>query len=124
MKDSSDSDGRASQRQVRENAQEARPTAESDKAGVDDDSSVMQSMVAALAAPVEGALDSVRERERFAKQGRDLGPDQVGGISGQRAQDIPAVGDDEPKGKVPQRPDDVEAEPIDTTDDHAPGGRR
>lgn len=124
MKDSSDSDGRASQRQVRENAQEARPTPESDKAGVDDDSSVMQSMVAALAAPVEGALDSVRERERFAKQGRDLGPDQVGGISGQRAQDIPTVGDDEPKGKVPQRPDDVEAEPIDTTDDHAPGGRR
>jgi hypothetical protein len=124
MKDSTDRDSRASQQQARENAQDARQPRKSDKSKVDDDSSVMQSMVAALAAPVEGALDSVRERERFAKQGRDLGPDQVGGISGQRAQDIPTVSDDEPKGKVPQRPDDVEAEPIDTTDDHAPGGRR
>jgi hypothetical protein len=124
MKDSSDSDSRASQQQAPENAQDARRTRKSDTAGVDDDSSVTQSMVAALAAPVEGALDSVRERERFAKQGRDLGPDQVGGISGQRAQDIPHVGDDEPKANVPQRLHDAEAEPIDTTDDHAPGGRR
>jgi hypothetical protein len=117
------SDRELSQQQARENAEDARASRKSGQAGVDDDSSVMQSMVAALGAPVEGAIDSLREREKFANQGRDLGPDQVGGISGQRAEDIPNLDTQEKRSKLPSRPEDAEAEPTNVAEDHAPGGR-
>jgi hypothetical protein len=126
MNDSKDkpSDRELSKRQARENADAARATRKNGP-GVDDDSDVVQSMVGALGAPVEGALDSIRERERFAERGRDLGPDQVGGISGQRAEDIPNVGEDgKRRGRVPQRPEDAEAEPGDIAEDLTPGNPR
>jgi hypothetical protein len=125
MKDSSSkdtsSDRNLSRRQTHEDAQAPR---NAEVPGADDDSSVAQSMVSALGAPVEGALDSVRERERFANQGRDLGPDQVGGISGQRAADIPNVGGHPKKEKEPLCSDDARLEPTDTADDPVSNGRR
>lgn len=115
----------ASQRQARANAEAARDTRKSHRPGVEDDSEVVESLVGTLAAPVEGALDSVRERERLAERGKDPGPDQVGGVSGQRAADIPHR-DGEPPGKVPTRPEDAEAEPRDIAEDMTrdrPGAR-
>jgi hypothetical protein len=107
-----------SQRQARENADEARATRQSRRAGVDDDSEIVQSLVSTLAAPVEAALDSTRERERRAERGQDIGPDQVGGISGQRSEDIPNVdAHGQRRARVPQRPEDAEAEPTEIAED-------
>jgi hypothetical protein len=126
MNDSKDkpSDRELSKRQARENADAARATRKNEP-GVDDDSDVVQSLVGVLGAPVEGALDSIREREQFAERGQDLGPDQVGGISGQRAEDVPNFGEDRKRrARVPQRPEDAEAEPGDIAQDQTPGNPR
>lgn len=120
-----------SQRQARETAEAARDTRKSHRPGVDDDSEIVRSMVGTLGAPVEGALDSIRERERAAARGQDPGPDQVGGVSGQRAADIPHYDGDaksNPRAgaKVPTRPEDAEAEPRDIAEDMTrdrPGAR-
>jgi hypothetical protein len=107
-----------SQRQARENRDDARATRQSHRPGVDDDSEIVQSLVSTLAAPVEGTLDSMRERERRAERGQDIGPDHVGGISGQRGEDIPNVdADGERRAQVPRRPEDAEAEPTDIAED-------
>lgn len=114
-----------SQRQARENADAARDTRRSHQPGVDDDSDIVRSLVGTLGAPVEGALDSLRERERRAEHGQDVGPDQVGGVSGQRAEDIPQYGA-ERRGKVPTKPEDAEAEPSEIAEDMTrdrPGAR-
>ena len=105
-----------SQRQARENADAARDTRRSHQPGVDDDSEIVRSLVGTLGAPVEGALDSLRERERLAERGQDPGPDQVGGVSGQRASDIPHH-DRERAGTVPTKPEDAEAEPGEIAED-------
>ena len=63
----------ASQRQARENAEAARDTRKSHQPGVDDDSEVVQSLVGTLGAPVEGAIDAIRERERRGQHGQDPG---------------------------------------------------
>jgi hypothetical protein len=116
-----------SQEQARENADAARATRTSNHAGVDDDSEVVQSLVSTLAAPIEGALDSTRERERRAEHGGDVGPDQVGGVSGQRAEDVPNVDErGQSRARVPQRPEDAEAEPSEIAEDMTrdrPGAR-
>lgn len=117
-----------SQRRARESADAARDTRKSHEPGVDDDSDIVQSLVGALGAPVEGALDSIRERERYAEHGQELGPDQVGGVTGQRAEDIPQYGEERPenRGKVPTKPEDAEAEPSDIAEDMTrdrPGAR-
>lgn len=112
-----------SQRKARENAEAARDTRKSHRPGVDDDSEIVRSMVGTLGVPVEGALDSIRERERAAARGQDPGPDQVGGVSGQRAADVRHYDRD---AKVPTRPDDAEAEPQDIAEDMTrdrPGAR-
>lgn len=114
-----------SQREARENADAVRDSRKSHRPGVDDDSDIVRSLVGALGAPVEGALDSMRERERRGERGQDLGPDQVGGVSGQRAEDIPQYGS-EPRGNVPTKPEDAEAEPSDIAEDMTrdrPGAR-
>ena len=114
-----------SRRQARENADAARDTRRSHQPGVDDDSDIVRSLVGTLGAPVEGALDSMRERERFAEHGEDLGPDQVGGVTGQRDEDIPHYGEDR-CAKVPTKPEDAEAEPSEIADDMTrdrPGAR-
>lgn len=119
------SEREVSQRQARENADAARDTRRSHRPGVDDDSEIVRSLVGTLGAPVEGALDSVRERERYAERGQDLGPDQVGGVSGQRTEDIPRH-DDKARGTVPTRPEDAEAEPSEIAEDMTrdrPGAR-
>lgn len=114
-----------SRRQARENADAARDTRTSHQPGVDDDSDIVRSLVETLGAPVEGALDSMQERERFAEHGEDLGPDQVGGVTGQRTEDIPHY-DREPRAKVPTKPEDAEAEPSEVAEDMTrdrPGAR-
>ncbi len=59
-----------SQRQARGNADQAGETRKSHRPGVEDDSEIVQSLVATLGAPVEGALDSMHERERAAEEVR------------------------------------------------------
>jgi hypothetical protein len=116
-------DREVSQRQARENAEAARDTRRSDEPGVDDDSDIIESLVGTLGAPVEGALEEVQERERYAQRGEDLGPDQVGGVTGQRTQDIPHYGR---KSTVPTQPSDAEAEPKNVAEDATrdrPGAR-
>jgi hypothetical protein len=106
-----------SQRQARENAEALRDTRRSHQPGIDDDSEVMKSLVGTLGAPVEGALDSMRERERGA--GRDgAGADQAGDVARQRGHetDIPRR-DTAPTGRVPTRPEDAEAEPSEIAED-------
>ena len=115
-KDKDPSDRQISQRQARENADAARDTRKSHRPGVDDDSDIVESLVGTLGAPVEGALDSMRERERYAERGEDLGPDQVGGVTGQRTEDIPHY-DAERPAKVPTKPEDAEAEPSEIAED-------
>jgi hypothetical protein len=68
----------------------------------------------------------MRERESAAARGEDPGPDEVGGVSGQRAQD---ASDDGSKSRatVPTRPEDAEAEPGEIAEDMSrdrPGTRR
>lgn len=114
----------ASKRQAQDNAESMRATRRSDRPGVDGDSGIVESLVGTLGAPVEGALEEMDERERMAERGEDPGPDQVGGISGQRTQDIPHYG--ERAAKRPTRPEDAEAEPKDIAEDMTrdrPGAR-
>jgi hypothetical protein len=131
MADSKDSkrapttDRQASKRQARASVDAARDTRKSHRPGVDDDSEVVESLVGTLAAPVEGVLDPVREREQDAERGRDLGPGEVGGVSGQRASDVPHSGE-VGRGKVPTKPEDAEADPLDIAEDMTrdrPGAR-
>jgi hypothetical protein len=109
-------DREVSRRVARENADAAADTRRSNQPGVDDDSDIVRSLVGTLGAPVEGGLDSMEERERFAAHGEDLGPDQVGGVSGQREQDVPHY-DRERPAKVPTKPSDAEADPKDVAED-------
>lgn len=115
-KDDPRTDREVSRRQARENADVASDTRKSDRPGVDDDSEIVRSLVGTLGAPVEGALDEMEERDRFAAHGEDLGPDQTGGVSGQRPQDVPHY-DRERRGKVPTKPEDAEADPKDIAED-------
>jgi hypothetical protein len=92
-------DRQASRSQARANADAARETRKSHRPGVDDDSEVVESLVGTLAAPVEGALDS--------------------------ATDVPRDGEARP-GKVPTKPEDAEADPLDIAEDMTrdrPGAR-
>ena len=109
-------DREKSRTQARENADAAADTRRSNQPGVDDDSDIVRSLVGTLGAPVEGALDEMDERDRSAARGEDLGPDQVGGVSGQREQDIPHY-DRERPAKVPTKPEDAEADPKDIAED-------
>ncbi len=114
-----------SKRQAHENAAAARETRKSGQPGVDDDSEIVESLVGTLGAPVEGALDEIEERDRLAEHGEDPGPDQVGGVSGQRAQDVPHY-DRERRAQRPTRPEDAEAEPSEIAEDMTrdrPGAR-
>src|SRR5512140_3257533 len=115
-KDRKASDREVSQRQARENADAARDARKAHAPGVDDDSDIVESLVGTLGAPIEGTLDSMRERERYAERGEDLGPDQVGGVTGQRDEDIPHY-DGERRASVPTKKQDAEAEPSEIAED-------
>jgi len=103
MSDGKDKDGQpaterqVSQRQARANAQAARDTRKSHREGLDDDSEIVESLVGTLAAPVEGTLDSMRERERSAARGEDLGATRTSRTTTRSAQRC------RPSPKMPRR---------------------
>ncbi len=79
-----------SQRQALENADATRDTRRSDIPGVADDSEVIQGSVAALAAPIEGAADAMREGERARVRSKSPGA-KTDDLTGPRPADTPNV---------------------------------
>lgn len=107
-----------SQRQALENADAARNTRRSGIPGVADDSEVIQESVAALAAPVEGAADAMREDERARV--RSKSPDaKADNVTGPRPTDTPNVTSGrQRRAQPPARAEDAEWDPLAATAEH------
>ena len=106
----------ASKRQARTNAEQAKESRRWNKPGVDDDSELVQSAVGALAAPVEGALDSLREGERSAARTDRPDERETGSASPKRQDNVP-LQERAPGAKIPTKPEDAEAEPSEIAED-------
>lgn len=107
-----------SQRQALENADAARDTHRSDIPGVADDSEVIQGSVAAMAAPVEGAADAMREDERARVRSKSPGA-RTDNVTGPRPADTPNVtAEGERRAKPPTRAEDAEWDPLKATAEH------
>ncbi|MBC8120131.1 MAG: hypothetical protein H7X75_11205 [Burkholderiaceae bacterium] len=107
-----------SQKQAIENAQAARATHQSAIPGVPDDNPAIQGWVAAMAAPIEGAADAMREgeRERVASKSSN---DKRDDVAGPRSTDEPNVTNEgKPRASVPTRPEDAEWDPLKATAEH------
>ncbi len=107
-----------SQRQALENADAARETRRSNIPGVADDSEVIQGSVAALAAPIEGAADAMREDERARVRSKSPGAN-ADSVTGPRPADTPNVtSEGQRRTKPPVSPEDAEWEPRAATAEH------
>lgn len=107
-----------SQRQALENADAARATHRSGIPGVADDSELIQESVAALAAPVEGAADAIREGERARVRSKSPGA-KADNVTGPRPADTPNVtAEGERRAKPPTHAEDAEWDPLKATAEH------
>jgi hypothetical protein len=107
-----------SQRQAMENAAAARDTHRSAIPGVADDSEAIQGWAAALAAPIEGAADALREDERARVRSKSH-PGDADDVRGPRPEDTPNVTDeDRRREKPPARKEDAEWDPLAATAEH------
>ena len=113
-----------SQRQAVDNANAARDTHRSKLPGVDDDSEAIQGWVATLAAPIEGAADSIREDERARVKSKSPAG-EVDSVTGPLAADAPNVPDSgQRKTQPPSRSEDAEWDPLKATAEHRSGNKR
>ncbi|HVF17193.1 MAG TPA: hypothetical protein VNA21_09785 [Steroidobacteraceae bacterium] len=104
-----------SQQQAMKNAEAARDTHRSHTPGVDDDSEAIQGWAAALAAPIEGAADALRENERTKAD--DVNPP--------RPTDEPNVtNQSERRAQPPTRTEDAEWDPLKATAEHRSGSKQ
>lgn len=107
-----------SQKQAIENAQAARATHQSKIPGVPDDNPAIQGWVAAMAAPIEGAADALREVERDRVSSKSPS-DNRDDVVGPRLTDAPNVTNEgQPRASVPTRPEDAEWDPLKATAEH------
>ena len=112
-----------SQRQAMENAAAARDTHRSTIPGVADDSEAIQGWAAALAAPLEGAADALREDERARV--RSDAPGGADDVTGPRPEDTPNVtGRNQRREKPPTRKEDAEWDPLAATAEHRTKDRK
>ena len=113
-----------SQRQAMKNAAAARETHRSGIAGVADDSEAIQGWAAALAAPIEGAADALREDERARVRSKG-GSSDVDDVTGPRPEDTPNVtSQDQRREKPPARKEDAEWDPLAATAEHRSKDRK
>ena len=107
-----------SQKQAIENAEAARATHQPGIPGVPDDNPVIQGWVAAMAAPIEGAADAMREDERDRVSSKSP-TDNRDDVTGPRYTDAPNVTQGgKPRASVPTRPEDAEWDPLKATAEH------
>ena len=107
-----------SHRQAMENAASARATHRSGIPGVDDDSEAIQGWAAALAAPIEGAANALREDERARVRSKSP-VTKVDNVVGPRREDTPNVTDQgERREKPPSQKEDAEWDPLAATAQH------
>ena len=113
-----------SKQQAMKNAEAARDTHRSHTPGVDDDSEAIQGWAAALAAPIEGAADALREDERVRvnSQSPDAKADAVNQL---RPTDEPNVTDQgRRRAQPPTRAEDAEWDPLKATAEHRSGSKQ
>lgn len=112
-----------SQRQAHNQAQAARDTHRSNIPGVADDNEAVQGWVAALAAPIEGAADALREDERARVLSKSPVADSDD-VTGPRATDAPNVtSEGQRRQQPPTRPEDAEWDPLKATAEHRTGDK-
>lgn len=105
------------QRQALKNAEAARASHRSQIPGVPDDSEVIQATAAALAAPIEGAHDALREDERARVESKTgTRADEVAGPRAADAPNVTATG--KKRDKTPDRAEDAEWDPLAATAEH------
>ena len=107
-----------SQQQAVKNAEAARDTHRSHTPGVPNDSEVIQGWTAALAAPIEGVADALREDER-ARVRSQSPAGKADDVAGPRATDAPNVTEQgQRRAKPPTRPEEAEWDPLKATAEH------
>ncbi len=113
-----------SHRQAMENAASARATHRSGIPGVDDDSEAIQRWAAALAAPIEGAADAMREDERARVRSKSPVA-KVDNVVGPRPEDTPNVtAEGDRRERPPSHKEDAEWDPLSATAEHRSGKRK
>ena len=113
-----------SQQQAMKNAEAARDTHRSHTPGVADDSEVIQGWTAALAAPIEGAADGLREDERTGPDSQSPGS-KADDVTGPRSTDAPNVGEQgRRRVQPPTRAEDAEWDPLKATAEHRSGSKQ
>ena len=113
-----------SQKQAVKNAEAARDTHRSHTPGVADDSEVIQGWTAALAAPIEGAADALREDERTRVKSQSPAG-KADDVTGPRPTDAPNVTEQgQRRAQPPTRPEDAEWDPLKATAEHRSSGTR
>jgi len=113
-----------SQQQAVKNAQAARDTHRSQMPGVADDSEAIQGWAAALAAPIEGAADALREDERARVQSQSPAG-KTDDVIGPRPADAPNVTEQgRRRAQPPTRSEDAEWDPLKATAEHRSGSER
>ncbi len=112
------------QQQAVKNAEAARDTHRSHTPGVADDSEAIQGWAAALAAPIEGAADALREDER-ARVKSQSPAGKVDAVTGPRSTDVPNVTEEgRRRAQPPTRAEDAEWDPLKATAEHRSGSER
>lgn len=113
-----------SQQQAMKNAEAARDTHRSHMPGVADDSEAIQGWTAALAAPIEGAADALREDER-ARVNSQSPASKADDVTGPRPTDAPNVTEQgRRRAQPPTRPEDAEWDPLKATAEHRSGRKQ
>lgn len=113
-----------SQQQAVKNAEAARDTHRSHTPGVADDSEAIQGWAAALAAPIEGAADALREDER-ARVKSQSPAGKVDAVTGPRSTDAPNVTEEgRRRAQPPTRAEEAEWDPLKATAEHRSGSAR
>ncbi len=113
-----------SQQQAVKNAEAARDTHRSHLPGVADDSEAIQGWTAALAAPIEGAADALREGERARVESQSPGG-KADDVTGPRPTDAPNVSEEgRRRAHPPTRAEDAEWDPLKATAEHRSGSER
>ena len=113
-----------SQQQALKSAQAARDTHRSHTPGVADDSEAIQGWAAALAAPIEGAADALREDERARVQSQSPAG-KADDVSGPRPTDAPNVTEEgRRRAQPPTRAEDAEWDPLKATAEHRSDNER